>query len=311
MRYYQPKLPLWMIHEAVDVFLDNISSARSDDLSAYSKAWRKANNQLVLKGMEHLGHIAMPTYTSTPHKVDCNIAPDDPLYEIIINDGYLIEKYCEIYMFFLNQLKKGEHEYWQKSYPAFYIDAFKTLLAGHYLAYNIYYNKLSNRKPYNKFIKIIREIDKHEVFLKDMEAYLVNSNKPGSAYNNPAFALAIKYFIDEILTVNEIKRNHPNGQIQTSINFNVVFNSLVNAEKHQKKKKNNVLKLFINNLYKYVDKYQHAYSFRRTFNSICQIGLDNYNPLKNCIKPHQKIPINNADANINKNNSPSNVRRPN
>lgn len=300
-----------MIHEAVDVFLDNIQRAYSNDLSAYSRAWGRANNELASKGMEHVGHIAMPTYTNTLHKVDCNIAPDDPLYETIINDSYLVGKYCKIYNFFLNQLKKGEHEYWRKKNPAFYIDAFKTLLTGHYLAHNIYWHGLSKREPYKKFMNIIREIDKHEDFLKDMEAYLVNSNKPGSVYNNPAFALAVKYFIDEILYVNEIKRNKPGERKWISINFNIVFNSLVNAEKHRNKERTNVLKLFINNLEKYVKKYLNTNSFRGTFNSVCQIGLDNYNPVKNCIKLRQNIAINNANANINKNNSPNNVRQRN
>lgn len=131
--------------------------------------------------------------------------------------------------------------------------------------------------PYKDFLNTLREIDKQEDFLKTMQSYIVETNKPGWTKNNPSFALAAKYFIDELLANNELRGT---GGTPT-YNFNMVFDALVVSEINGKTKKEKYDKFL-----KYLQEYQNKFpdiKNNNVYNEINNIILNGYDPDTNCI----------------------------
>lgn len=98
----------------------------------------------------HAGQIVFPTYTATEHSILCNTLLDSLLLKQIVCDKKLMETYNEIYKYFYVRItNKSEYKVWKTQCPYFFIDAFKVLLAGHYMAYNIFWlEQLSKKTGY-------------------------------------------------------------------------------------------------------------------------------------------------------------------
>lgn len=225
----KPKLTKDVVKDDTAVFLKTINN---NPALKFSQIWYlyNDNNKTPHRSSMHAGHIVFPTYTATEHPILCNIFPDSELYQDIVNDKELMSYYCKIYNFFLNSIKNREDLYWRDHKPAFWIDAFKVLLTGHYLVHNIYWRKLGQQEPYRSFMQILEEIDNQEYFIQELKKNIVNTNKPGSQFENPSFAIAAQYFLDEILCNNQMRRI---GQMPI-YNFNMVFDALVVAEINSK-----------------------------------------------------------------------------
>ena len=248
----KPKLTKDIVKKDVKVFLKAIQENKNQN---FSYIWGLYNNNAKYphqSGM-HAGHIVFPTYTANDHPILCNTMPDSLLLKQIVCDQELMNGYTEIYKYFLERIKNREFDYWKRNCPSFFIDAFKVLLAGHYMAHNIvcleklsekeddktytyiqkpYYeikwenNTIKKYQQYSDFLDTLREIDQNEDFLKKIQSYIVGTNKPFGSNENANFAIAAKYFIDELLANNELRKN--NGT--PTYNFNMVFDALVCAE---------------------------------------------------------------------------------
>ena len=288
----KPKLTKDVVKDDANVFWQTI---KKNQTLKFSQIWNlyNDNNRTPHRSGLHAGHVAFPTYTASELPILCNICPDSLLYHNIVHDKALIYCYCQIYDFFLKKLKQREDLYWRDHNSAFWIDAFKVLLTGHYLEHNIYWRKLGQQEPYSRFMHILREIDNQEYFIKALKSNIVNANKPGSRFNNPSFAIAAQYFLDEILCNNQMRRI---GQMPI-YNFNMVFDALVVADinskwaskqsKYQNHHFSNLKWHFFHNLASYQKLKKIA---NNNVFTICRnIETNNYNLLRNFVIKYRQI----------------------
>ncbi len=292
MQAGKPKLTKDIVKDDANVFLHTINNNPS---LKFSQIWNlyNDNHRTPHRSGLHAGHVVFPTYTATELPILCNIFPDSELYRDIVNDKELMSYYYQIYNFFLNSIKNRENLYWRDNNPNFWIDAFKVLLTGHYLQHNIYWRKLSQQEPYSNFMKILEEIDNQEYFIQELKKNIVNTNKPGSQFENPSFAIAAQYFLDEILCNNEMKKI---GK-KPIYNFNMVFDALVVADinskwaskqsKYQNHHFSNLKWHFFHNLASYQKLKKIAN------NNVCDICYDiennNYNLSKNFVEEYRIV----------------------
>ena len=300
----KPKLTKDVVKEDVGVFLRAIDENQNENFSAI---WGSYNSNYLYKhpsGM-HAGHACFPTYNSTePDGYLCNTMPDSLLLEQIVCDAELMKKYCKIYKYFHKQTKPDTNEwmFWVSKCQHFFIDAFKVLLAGHYMAHNIVCLEMLSEKnggtykyqhgvynitwktgtinqyPYNDFLDKLREIDKNEDMLKVMQKYLVKTNGPRGVYENHSFALAAKYFIDELLVNNKLRGTSG----KPTYNFNMVFDALVCAEINGKITGDSREKLFMEYLKHYQDNYPNIPN-NNIYDAANAIINNGYNSEINCI----------------------------
>ena len=314
----KPKLTKQIVKDDVEVFLGTINYFNKDPQDIHKKLdenlgncqnfcyiWNAYNRSMPYKhqsGM-HAGHIAFPTYTATDHPILCNTLPDSLLLKQIVCDADLMQKYCDIYKFFYNKTTfNKEWEIWNNNNKFFLIDAFKVLLAGHYMAHNIVcLEKLSqknggtytyqggiyqitwkagtiNQYPYREFLNTLREIDKNEDMLKTIQSYIVATNGPGGQYKNESFALAAKYFIDELLANNSLRESHG----KPTYNFNMVFDALVCAEINGKMTDDSREKLFMEYLKYYQDNYTDIQN-NKVHAAATRIMNNKWDPSINCV----------------------------
>ena len=297
------KLTKDAVKEDVEIFLQAINENQNEN---FSDIWLRYNNNANYphrSGM-HAGHIVFPTYTGTDHPILCNTMPDSLLLEQIVCDAELMQKYCEIYKYFHKQTKPDTNEwmFWVSKCQHFFIDAFKVLLAGHYMAHNIVCLEMLSEKnggtykyqhgvynitwkkgtikktPYKEFLNTLREIDKNEDMLKVMQKYLVENNKPGSYWKNHSFAIAVKYFIDELLNANKLRKQNQ----QPTYNFNMVFDALVCAEINAKNGLGAKEQLFLDYLQEYQMNYPNIPN-NNIYDAANAIINNGYNSEINCI----------------------------
>ena len=294
----KPKLTKQIVKDDVGVFLQAINGNKDKNFSTIWGLYNSNYGQYKHQSNMHAGHIVFPTYTGTNHQILCNTLPDSLLLKQIVCDADLMQKYCEIYKFFLTKIQNGEWQSWNNSFA---IDAFKVLLAGHYMAHNIVcLEKLSKENggytyqddiyqitwkagtirnnPYREFLNTLREIDKNEDMLKTIQSYLVATNGPGGQYKNENFALAAKYFIDELLANNKLRNE---GGMPT-YNFNMVFDALVCAEINGKITFDDRENLFMEYLKHYQDNYTDIPN-NNVYTAVMKIKNNKWDPNKNCI----------------------------
>ena len=298
----KPKLTKKIVKDDVEVFLQAINENRNKNFSAIWGLYNSNGQYKHLSGM-HAGHIVFPTYTGTDHQILCNTMPDSLLLRQIVCDADLMQKYCDIYKFFRNKTTSNkEWEYWKKYNQSFLIDAFKVLLAGHYMAHNIVcLEKLSkendgtytyqdgtyqitwkdgtiNQHPYSEFLNTLREINQNEDMLKTIQSYIMATNGPGGQYKNENFAIAAKYFIDELLANNSLRESHGTP----TYNFNMVFDALVCAEINGKITGDSKEKLFMEYLAYYQDNYTDIPN-NNVYTAATNVKNNNWSPSINCV----------------------------
>ena len=290
------------VKDDVEVFLQAINENQDKNFSAIWGLYN-SNSKYKHPSNMHAGHIVFPTYTGTDHQILCNTMPDSLLLRQIVCDADLMQKYCDIYKFFRNKTTSNkEWEYWKNNKQYFLIDAFKVLLAGHYMAHNIVcLEKLSqensgtytyqdgtyqitwnagtiNENPYSEFLNTLRKIDQNEDMLKTIQSYIMATNGPGGYYKNPNFAIAAKYFIDELLVNNNLR----DISGQPTYNFNMVFDALVCAEINGKIIDDDREKLFM----EYLEHYQKKYTDipnNNVYTAATNVKNNNWSPSINCI----------------------------
>ena len=299
----KPKLTKQIVKDDVGVFLQAINGNKDKNFSAIWGLYNSNSIQYKHPSNMHAGHIVFPTYTGTDHPILCNTLPDSLLLKQIVCDADLMQKYCSIYKSFYNKTTSNkEWEIWNSNNKFFLIDAFKVLLAGHYMAHNIVcLEKLSqknggtctyqggiyqitwkagtiNQYPYREFLNTLRNIDKNENMLKTIQSYIMATNGPGGQYKNESFALAAKYFIDELLANNKLR----NEGGRTTYNFNMVFDALVCAEINGKITGDSREKLFMEYLKYYQDNYTDIQN-NNVHTAVMKIKNNKWDPNKNCI----------------------------
>ena len=128
-------------------------------------------------------------------------------------------------------------------------------------------------------------------FLKMMQSYIVETNKPGGTRNNPSFALAAKYFIDEILANNKLMETGG----KPTYNFNMVFDALVVSEINGTTQQDKYNK-FLEYLKEYQNKFPNIQN-NNVYDTITSIINNGYDQDKNCING-----MKNGIAKLNTNN---------